>query len=296
MRSLSPIALMTGAALLAACGGASNTVLVPVTGANLCLEGRRVCVSFPSGALPREVSARLSVTMDRPPFALTDAVSVDIQGPPVELRRPVTVSYAYEGLSLEALPSEQVLRVFHRDATDWSPLDQAVVDRVQRRVSGESMELGVFMLYRVDRLTDGGLPVAIDSGVRDSGSVIIIPPIPDAGRPDAGPPDAGRPDAGPMDAGQPDAGGMDAGGMDAGGLDAGPVDAGGSDAGVDAGPVDAGAPDAGPPDAGPPDAGPPDAGPPDAGPDDAGAPDAGSGADAGEADAGADAGSGDSGM
>ncbi len=296
-RTLSALGLAT---LAVGCGGASSQVLVPVTGAELCLDGRRVCVSFPSGALPREVSARLSVTAERPPFSLTDAVAVDVLGGAVELRLPVTVSFAYDGLTLDTLPNEQVLRVFRQEPAEWTPLDAPRVDRVLRRASGESSALGVFMLYRADRLTDGGVPISVDAGTRDAGGAIVIPPIPDAGRPDAGRPDAGPLDAGPPDAGRPDAGGFDAGAPDAGGVDAGPADAGPPDAGSpDAGPPDAGEPDAGPPDAVPPDAGAPDAGPPDAGPDDAGTGgvDAGIGTDAGDPDAGpTDAGSGDSGM
>lgn len=269
-------------ALALGCGTSTQRALIPVTGGELCLDGRRICVHFPSGATPREISARLTVLNERPPFSLTDAVEVVVEGPKVELLLPVTVSFAYEGLPLEVLPSEQVLRIFRRESPDWSPLDTPGVDRVLRRATGKSDQLGAFMLYRSDRLLDGGVPVQLDSGVKDAG-VIVIPPIPDAGRPDAGRPDAGT------DAGMPDAGGTDAG-SDAGALDAGPIDAGP----IDAGPGDAGPPDAGPPDAGPPDAGPPDAGPPDAGdPDAGGAVDAGTAVDAGDPDAGSASDAGD---
>ncbi len=262
------------------CGDDGVTGEVGAAGGELCLPDQRACLKVPLGGLERQVPVRISADGEKPPAALGESFDISAtDGQPLTFLKPATVTLSMDTLdptAREALPSESLLRVFTRQGDEWVPLGAPVVDRVRNVVSGTTLHLSPFVLLRADRLPDGGLPVDSDAGVRDGGSVVVVPPF-DAGPPDAGPPDAGPPDAGPPDAGEPDAGPPDAGPPDAGPPDAGPPDAGEPDAGP---------PDAGPPDAGEPDAGEPDAGPPDAGEPDAGAPDAGDDDDAGEPDSG----------
>jgi hypothetical protein len=162
----------------------------------------------------------------------------------VTFLKPARVIFSLDLVNQDAVPNENLLRLYTIDPNDtggeWRPLANSFVDRVRNEVSGEVEHLSPFVVLRTDRLPDGGYPYEMDGGVKEDSGVIVIPPIPDAGR------DAGRPDAGRLDAGPPDAGvdaGIDAGydaGIDAGydaGIDAG-YDAGidaGHDAGIDAG-------------------------------------------------------------
>jgi hypothetical protein len=279
------------------CGGAVVEGEVDPTGGEVCLPDNRVCITVPSGGLADRDVLRLTPGTDSPEGALSPAYDIaPTQAKGLTFLKPATVSFALDLVDASVVPSESLLRLYTREGDEWVPLSNPSIDRVKGRVIGEVSHLSPFVVLRADRLSDGGVPIQLDGGTRDSG--VVLPPfdagaVRDAGRPDAGPPDAGPRDAGPPDAGPPDAGPPDAGPPDAGPPDAGPPDAGPPDAGPpDAGPPDAGPPDAGPPDAGPPDAGPPDAGPPDAGELDAGEMDAGE-MDAGEMDAGiADAGDG----
>jgi hypothetical protein len=266
------------------CGGAGVEGVVRPTGGEICLADERVCISVPPGALEQEEILRITPASDVPAAALSEGFDISsTSGRKVTFLKPATVRFALELVDAGGIENENILRIYTRGEGDWQPLDDSFVDRVRGVVLGGTLHLSPFVVLRSDRLPDGGLPIELDGGMRDSG-VIVIPPF-DAGRPDAGRPDAGTPDAGPPDAGPPDAGMPDAGPPDAGPPDAGPPDAGPPDAGPpDAGPPDAGEPDAGEPDAGEPDAGEPDAGEPDAGEPDAGEPDAG--VDAGEPDAG----------
>ncbi len=292
------------------CGSPNQTSsIVGPTGGEVCLADQRVCIVIPPGALERAVTIRIVPTHDVPSAAFGEGYEIGPSG--TEFLKPATVIFKLDalfdsdsGVSWSNEPTfgqravdPQTLRLFTKYDADWQPLATpvAALDRVRRTLSGTVEHLSPFVILRADRLPDGGIPIEIDGGKKDSGTIIV--PYFDAGRPDAGPPDAGRPDSGVPDAGRADAGVPDAGRADAGVPDAGPPDAGPPDAGPpDAGPPDAGPPDAGPPDAGPPDAGPPDAGPPDAGPPDAGPPDAGP-PDAGDADAGPlDAGDADAGV
>ncbi len=269
---------MGAVAAWVACGGSGTEGGVETTGGEVCLPDGRVCLTVPAGGLAESQVFRISSGAEAPGGALSPAYDISsTRTQTVTFLKPATVSFAID-LVDGSVPSDSLLRLYTRvDGGDWEPLDNPALDRVKGRILGEVSHLSPFVVLRADRLPDGGLPIDIDGGQRDSGEV--IPPFDASSVFDAGKPDAGRPDGGRPDAGRPDAG-----------FDAG------FDAGVDAGRPDAGQPDAGPPDAGPPDAGPPDAGPPDAGQPDAGAPDAGqdAGDDAG-LDAGADAGSPDAG-
>jgi hypothetical protein len=244
---------------------------VPATGGELCLPDDSVCIDVPSGALAMDDVLRIAPTSDSPGGALSGSYDIaSTQHPALVFLKPATVSFALDSFDAN-VPNETLLRVYTReDGGDWVPLDNAIVDRVKLRIRGDTTHLSPFVVLRADRLPDGGIPIEIDGGPRDSGHV--EPPfdassIYDAGRPDAGTPDAGTPDAGTPDAGQRDSGQPDAGQPDAGQPDAGQPDAGQPDAGQ---------PDAGQPDAGQPDAGAPDAAVDDAG-NDAGVPDAGDG-------------------
>ena len=258
----------------ASCGPTNqNSSIIGPTGGEVCLPDQRVCIELPPGALERSVTIRIAPTSDVPPGALSDGYEIGPSG--TAFLKPAKVTFKIESFfEADSGVDPVLLRLFtkYEGAADWEALGSPVppLDRVRRTLSGTVDHLSPFVVLRVDRLSDGGLPIEIDAGIKDAGSIII--PYFDAGVPDAGRPDAGVPDAGRSDAGVPDAGRPDAGRPDAGRPDAGPPDAGRPDAG----PPDAGPPDAGPPDAGPPDAGPPDAGPPDAGVD-------GGGADAGDA-------------
>ncbi len=254
------------AVLWVSCGGSSVSGEVGAAGGEVCLPDRRVCIKVPLGGLETQELVRITPGGEKPPAALSESYDIAaVNGRRLEFLKPALVTMSLElvdAATLDALPNENLLRIFTKVGEDWVPLNAPVVDRVRNVVTGETSHLSPFVLLRVDRLPDGGLPIEIDAGPYDSGMTIVIPPF-DAGRPDAGRPDAGRPDAG-MDAGVPDSGTPDAGRPDAG------VDAGLPDAGFDAGEPDAGEPDAGAPDAGEADAG-IDGG------EDAGAPDAGDG-------------------
>lgn len=249
-------------------------------GGEACVPDRKVCLEVPPQALDAPISVKISTLADPPPATLGDAWQITAVGQPeLVFHVPAQVVYSMDALPVDSVPSPNLLRVWRRtDAGEWDMLDRAVIDRVKNELSGDTLVLGDFVVMRVDRLPDGGLPIEGDGGVRDGGSVIIIPPPvdggrPDAGRPDAGPVDAGAPDAGPVDSGTPDAGPVDAGAFDAGpddagtpdagapdagdvdagfnaGFDAGFIDDGGVDAGFDAGFIDDGGVDAGTPDAG----------------------------------------------
>jgi hypothetical protein len=275
MRTNPRVVLLAAAVTLlvwAGCGGGAGVQGgVPATGGELCLPDNSVCIEVPSGALAADDVLRIAPSSDQPGGALSPSYDISsTQHASLVFLKPATVSFALDSVDAD-VPNETLLRVYTReDGGDWVPLDNAIVDRVQLRIRGDTSHLSPFVVLRADRLPDGGIPIQIDGGPRDSGH--IEPPfdassIYDAGRPDAGTPDAGTPDAGPPDAGPPDAGPVDSGVPDAG-----PVDSGVPDSGV----PDAGVPDAGVPDAGQPDAAVADAGV-DAGPDDAGLPDAGDG-------------------
>lgn len=250
---------------------------VDPTGGEVCLPDHRVCVSFPTGAIDKSDVIRIEPTSDVPPAALSEGYAISFtRNQTVTFTKPAKVSFSLDIVRTDGLPNESVLRIYSKQGDEWLPLDNTFVDRVRNVVTGETTHFSPFVVLRSDRLPDGGLPIELDGGEKDSG--IIYPPYDgsfpmDAGRPDAGRPDAGRPDSGTPDAGQPDAGRPDSGTPDAGQPDAGQPDAGQPDAGQ----PDAGQPDAGQPDAGQPDAGQPDAGQPDAGQPDAGQPDAGDG-------------------
>lgn len=248
------------------CGsGAAADGQVGPTGGEVCLPDRKVCISVPPGALETVEVIRINTSSDSPGGALSDTWDISAaSGQKLTFVKPAVVTFSLDGVRLEGIENENILRVYSREAgADWQPLDKAFVDRVRNQVQGETSHLSPFVVMRSDRLSDGGLPIELDGGVRDGGGVIIVPPFdaghdagtmmppdsgtPDSGTPDSGVVDSGVPDAGPVDAGQPDAGRPDSGvpdaGVDAGVPDAG-VDAGAPDAGVDAG-VDAGQPDAG---------------------------------------------------
>lgn len=275
------LAALCLATLWVSCGGSSVSGEVGAAGGEVCLPDRKVCIEVPLGGLETQELVRISPGGDKPEAALSESYDiVSASGKPITFLKPAKVTMSMDlvdSATLEALPNENLLRVFTREGQGWSPLSNPDVDRVQRRVSGTTTHLSPFVLLRADRLPDGGLPIEIDGGPYDGGGTIVVPPF-DGGRPDAGMPDAGRPDAGMPDGGRPDAGMPDAGVPDAGQPDAGQPDAGHDAGAPDAGPVDSGVPDAGF-DAGVPDAGEPDAGSPDAGEADAGT-------DAGEPDAG----------
>ncbi len=270
------------AVLAGSCGPANTTAsIIGPTGGEVCLTDETVCIVIPPGALDKAKNIHILPTNDVPAGAFTQGYEIGPTG--TTFLKPALVVFKisdlldYDANGVDPL----LLRLYTKYGDgDWQPLGTPVppLDRVRRTLTGSVEHLSPFVILRVDRLPDGGMPMEIDGGAKDGG-MIIIPPFdagpPDSGKPDAGKPDAGKPDGGPPDAGPPDSGPPDSGPPDSGKPDAGPPDAG---------PPDAGPPDAGPPDSGPPDAGPPDAGPPDAGPPDSGTPDAGN-------DAGVDGGS-----
>ncbi len=278
LQRLVVVASLVGLAIAFSCGGAGTEASVTPTGGEVCLGDRKVCIDVPSGGLAESVVLRLSSGSETPGAALSEAFDISASnGKPVKFLLPATVSIRIDIVDANDVPNDALLRLYTRDpdTKEWVALDAPVVNRLRGEITGQTMHLSPFVVLRADRLPDGALPVEIDAGVRDAG-VIVIPPVPDAGRPDAGRPraDAGRPDAGgPVDAGGTDAGpGGDAGQpSDSGAVDAGsqPGDSGTVDSGtaVDAGSVvdsgaqvDAGAPDAGAPDAGAEDGGAIDAG------------------------------------
>lgn len=267
-----------------ACGGGSVDGRLETTASEVCLEGKRVCLSVPTDALEEPLQIRIAPTTDLPGGQIGEGYDISAVGKAsVTFLKPAKVAFSLDLVEGSGVTNLNLLKLYTKDENgDWQPLDEAFVDRVRNVITGETSHLSPFVILRADLLPDGGVPTELDGGSRDA-AVIIIPPF-DAGQRDSGVPDAGRPDSGTPDSGTPDAGGPDAGAPDAGAPDAGLPDAGAPDAG---------APDAGPPDAGQ-DAGTPvDAGAPDAGVDAGMTADAGS--DAGEPDASVDAGEPDSG-
>jgi hypothetical protein len=288
----------------ASCGGSSIQTTIPANGGELCSPDRRICVEIPPQGIAEAQTFRLfAPSTDRPGAQLSEVWDLEaVDKEQFSFLKPAVVRVKIEAVDMTNVRDVTLLRVFtFRDGT-WEVLGNFFFDRVRNELRGTTSLLrasegkravSAFTVLGVDRLPDGGLPIETDAGPPFDSGVIIVPPVPDAGRDaglgvDAGPADAGAidagvPDAGRIDAGQPLDAGVDAGqpGRDAG-VDAGvPIDAGVDagrpiDAGVDAGqPIDAGvAVDAGV-DAGVPvDAG-ADAGELDAGELDAGAPDAG---------------------
>lgn len=282
------VGLLVGLAIAASCGGVGTEDTFLPTGGESCLGDRKICINIKPGALTESTTIRLNTGSDTPTGALSEGFDISAtNGKPVKFLIPATVSIRLDIVDANDVPSENLLRIYTRDPDthEWVALDTPIIDRVRGEITGQTTHLSPFVVLRADRLPDGGFPVEIDGSVPD-GSVIIYPPIPDAGKPNK--PDAGKPvtDAGQpptADAGQPGPGDAGTGGpgdagtppVDAGTppVDAGspPVDAGGPPADAGSPPVDAGSPvDAGGP---PVDAGAPaDAGGtgPDAGCDDAG--------------------------
>jgi hypothetical protein len=257
------------------CGGANPSFQVDSNPGEFCTEDQFVCVSFPVGALKQFDTLTIQKGVQGPEAPLSDTYEISLRGLKGEpLEKPARVSFHFDAVQIPENLNETLLKVFTKENDEWVPLENPSVNRTTKRISGDTKHFSPFVIMRIDRLSDGGVPIAGDSGVRDSG--IIVFPF-DAGGVDAGRPDAGRPDSG-IDSGVPDAGIIDAG-FDAGIVDSGIIDAGIPDSGIDAGRMDAGI-DAGI-----------DAGRPDAGIDagiDSGVPDAGvdAGFDAGQLDAG----------
>lgn len=265
------LATLCLAVMWVSCGGTSVSGEVGAAGGEVCLTDRKVCIEVPLGGLETQELVRITPGGDKPASALSESFDISaVNGRKTEFLKPATVTMSIDLIdegTLEALPNVTLLRIYTHDGEKWTALGDAVVDRVRNVVTGKTNHLSPFVLARADILPDGGMPIEIDGGPYDSGTVIVVPPFdggrpdagrPDAGRPDSGTPDAGTPDSGIPDAGTPDAGTPDAGMPDAGTPDAGAPDAGAPDAGVDAGfdaGIDAGEPDAGDVDAGEPDAG-----------------------------------------
>ena len=267
----------------ASCGGAGTEGVLDPTGGEVCLPDRRVCISVPLNAVTETRTVRISPSNEAPPAALSEAWDIAPSnrgadgGSTLEFLKPALVSFSLAIVDAGDVPNETLLRIYTIEDGAWVALANPRIDRVRDAVLGEVSHLSPFVVLRADRLPDGGLPIEVDGGHRDSGVVIVVPFDAGVTHFDAGQPDAGHPHA---DAGQPDAGHPHA---DAGQPDAG-HDAGQPDAGYDAGQPDAGH-DAGEPDAGP---APVDAGPQpvDAGPEVPDAGDAGQTDDAGQPDAG----------
>ncbi|MFZ5788019.1 MAG: hypothetical protein ACOY3Y_16395, partial [Acidobacteriota bacterium] len=188
----------------ASCGGASVDGALGPTGGELCLPDKKVCISVPSTAMETQEVLRIAPGAEVPGGALSEGYDITAGGRGYTFVKPATVSFSLDAVRTDGIENLNLLRVYTRVDGDWQPLDKAFVDRVKNVVTGETLHLSPFVVLRSDRLPDGGLPIELDGGRRDSGT-IDVPPF-DAGRPDAGMPDAGRPDAGMPDAGMPDAG------------------------------------------------------------------------------------------
>jgi hypothetical protein len=233
------------------CGASDTTLSVDSNPRQLCTKNDALCVSLPAGALKSYDRLSIREGVEGPGAALSATYEVSLaQLKGALLEKPAKVSFSFDAVTFPPGVNESLLRVFTFENGEWVGLQNASIDRTLRRISGETLHFSPFVVLRIDRLSDGGLPVEINGGARDGG-VIVLPPfdsgtygfdagleVPDASMIDAGV-DAGPPrrDAGTPDAGKPDAGVVDAG-FDAGRPDAGPSP---MDSGSDAG----SAPDAG---------------------------------------------------
>jgi hypothetical protein len=257
------VAVLVTVAALVSCGGTSIQGTVPATGGELCTSDRVFCVEIPPQAIAETQTFRIiAPSNDRPGGQLSEVWDVEVVGQrEFRFLKPAIIRIKTSAVDSTNVQNETLLRIYGLKDSAWEVLGSFFSDRVRGEYRGSVSILSsgdkarsAFTVLRVDRLPDGGIPMETDSGALPDAGVIVIPPVPDAGRRDSGlmePLDAGRmePDAGmmPRDSGMPT--------RDAGPPDSGPpaVDAGGTDSGVhtvdagrDAGsPVDAGA-DAGP--------------------------------------------------
>ncbi len=235
LRLLLAIAVGVGGIFLAeACGDQPLSAIIGPAGGELCLEDRSVCLVIDSASLEAEHTFRIVKATNLPPAALSDGYEINSSNDGgVTFLKPARVQFVVTSVMSSAVPSPHLLRVYTLRDGDWAAIDQPHYDPVREWVIGETLRLGRFVVLRADRLPDGGLPIEVDSGIRDGGSTIIIPKV-DAGAPDAGKPDSGvKVDAGMgvVDAGTK----VDAGVVDSGTPDAGHVIDAGFDAGVDGG-------------------------------------------------------------
>jgi plastocyanin len=227
------------------------------TGGEVCLPDGRACISIPLQALDRQMRFAINLTDNVPGGAIGQGFDITADNGPVWFGKQATVTLKYEeeqflsdGGLVDGGQSDggfnfALLRVYTlNDAGTWAPLADNQVDRARAKVSGKTWHLSPFVLLRSDLLPDGGLPIELDGGQRDSGMPPPPPPF-DASRPDSGY-DAGRPDSGTPDSGTPDSGTPDSGTPDSGTPDSGTPDSGTPDSGT----PDSGQPDSGTPDAG----------------------------------------------
>jgi hypothetical protein len=261
--------LLAGAGLgvlfFVSCGSSSEGQITP-TGGELCDVERRICLEIPAQGISETQNFRLTApSADRPGGQVSEVWDIEaVDKEEFRFLKPAIVRIKLTAIDMSNVADEGLLRVGSSRDGQWEDLGDVFLDRVRGEIRGTTLLLrtkvlkravSAFAVLRSDRLPDGGVPMETDAGPRPDSGVIIMPPVPDAGRRDAGV-DAGTPDAGqPVDAGTPDAGRPDAGtvtdagaGTDAGaavdaGVDAGMIVDAGVDAGmaIDAG-IDAGAP------------------------------------------------------
>ena len=238
----------------ASCGGSSTQATIPATGGELCTPDRRICLEIPAQAIPETQTFRIFFpSTDRPGAQLSEVWDIEaVDKDQFRFLKPAIIRVRLDAVDMTQVRDDTLLRVFTSRDGNWEVLGNLFFDRVRNELRGTTSVLSTsalkravsaFTVLRVDRLPDGGIPMETDAGPLPDSGVIVIPPVPDAGRRDAG---VGGGAAGGGAAGG--AAGGSAGGAaggSAGGAAGGSAGgaAGGSAAGGSAG--DAGAADAG---------------------------------------------------
>ncbi|MBL8940905.1 MAG: hypothetical protein JNM69_40555, partial [Archangium sp.] len=211
------------AALFVSCGGSNEGQITP-TGGELCDLERRLCLEVPSQGLAEAQNFRITYpSSDRPGGQVSEVWDIEaLNKEEYRFLKPAIVRIKLDAVDLTNVRDDQILRVASSIDGNWEVLGNIFFDRVRNEIRGTTSLLrtkatkrgvSAFTVLRSDRLPDGGIPMETDAGPLPDSGVIIIPPVPDAGR-DSGVVvvDAGVPDAGSMvDAGRPDAGVTDAG-------------------------------------------------------------------------------------
>ncbi len=221
------------------CGGSSTQATIPATGGELCTPDRRLCLEIPAQAIAETQTFRIFFpSTDRPGGQLSEVWDIEaVDRDQLRFLKPATIRVRLDAVDMTQVRDDTLLRVFTSRDGNWEVLGNLFFDRVRNELrgttsllstSGLKRAVSAFTVLRVDRLPDGGVPMETDAGPLPDSGVIIIPPVPDAGRRDAG---VGGGSAGGGAAGGGAAGGGAAAGGRAGGSAAGGSAAGGSAAG-----------------------------------------------------------------
>ncbi|MDP1919008.1 MAG: hypothetical protein Q8L14_22350 [Myxococcales bacterium] len=181
----------------ASCGGSSTQVTIPASGGELCTPDRRICLEIPAQAIPETQTFRIFFpSTDRPGAQLSEVWDIEaVDKDQFRFLKPAVIRVRLDAVDMTQVRDDTVLRVFTSRDGNWEVLGNLFFDRVRNELRGTTSVLSTsalkravsaFTVLRVDRLPDGGIPMETDAGPLPDSGVIVIPPVPDAGRRDAG--------------------------------------------------------------------------------------------------------------